>query len=1249
MRRLLLTLAFLNMRRVLLIAACVTVAAAIIMPAVLIWSALYTTAGLQFVVRHIPQRLGPVRLVISGVSGTVATRLHVERVEIEHDLVHLEFEGIEGRVALAPLMLQTIRVTAGSLRSALIQVKRRTQPPSGGAPVFLPRWLIINVEDAQVGSAALTVPNGFHLAASGIRAAAVIRHSYIRFFQVEGRLEDAQVSAIGDLRAADPLGLAVKGRVSWTPSGQPNWTVAGSARGDLNALNIVAHTTSPFRADISGQALDLTDRWHWVGDALVQEFNLSAWGINGPLGSISGHLAGAGDERGFSAHGPLNPAGLRAGVFETQFAGSYAHRVLTATQMQVRHPASGARASGAGTITIVDNGPRLDLAGRWSDFRWPLTGRDIAVRSPAGSFTLGGILPYQVHLSGSGGTPALAAMPMEVNGTLGKDSFILDAAEIDLFDGHASVSGRLQWAPLESWSVSGHLAGINLGRLRPDLPGNISLALDASGIGFEAQGNLTVGFSNLSGKVRGVAASGSGTVARSAGTWRFGQVRIGLGTTSLALDGQVSERMDLRFAVATQDLSVLARGARGALKASGTLTGALADPALVASAHGGDFEYQGVKLETFDAEVDFNPQAAGQESKIDARLRKLSYRTRTLDSVVFTLSGPPAAYRAHLSLAATGLAAQAEASGAYAHGVFTGQLQALTIAGSEQLHLSLERPVGLTMALDHARVEWMCLLGTPASVCADGEWTPAAWSGIVMTNELPLNTLTAGMTPRVEYLGTVSALARLSGGATTPVLGTLHAQLTDAEVDHRLASHKIEHTRIGSGTITATATPALISAQLALGGSEAGTIQGKLEVQRTTEVWQQMPVAGELRARTSELNLVSLYFPDIDRASGGLDADVQLSGTLGTPKLAGVLKVSNGEIAVYQVNLALSQIALEARLGDAGLDFSGGAHVGSGTVSAGGHLEWRNLLPYGKFHLQGANLRIADVPEAQIDASPDLDFTVTGRKIEVLGKVAVPYAKIQPKDITNAVRASPDEVIVGSEAEDPSKRFEVLSTVTLMLGDHVNLDAMGLTARLTGSVTVRSGYDSITRGTGELSVAEGQYAAYARKLDVQRGRLIFTGGPIDDPGIDVRAQKQFPDVTAGVNVRGTLLQPHLSFFSDPPLPQSQIVSLILAGGSLQSAQNSSNAALGQGAALLAAQLGSRVGVPDVSLETDPIANETSLVLGRYLSPRLYVSYGVSLTQQLNVVKMRYTLGDHWTVRTEVGQARGADLVFTIDK
>ena len=62
-----------------------------------------------------------------------------------------------------------------------------------------------------------------------------------------------------------------------------------------------------------------------------------------------------------------------------------------------------------------------------------------------------------------------------------------------------------------------------------------------------------------------------------------------------------------------------------------------------------------------------------------------------------------------------------------------------------------------------------------------------------------------------------------------------------------------------------------------------------------------------------------------------------------------------------------------------------------------------------------------------------------------------------------------------------------------------------------------------------------------------------------------------------------------------------------------------------------------------------LANETSLVLGKYLSPRLYVSYGISLTESLNTLKLRYSLNDRWTVKTEVGEARGADLVYTIEK
>ena len=626
----------------------------------------------------------------------------------------------------------------------------------------------------------------------------------------------------------------------------------------------------------------------------------------------------------------------------------------------------------------------------------------------------------------------------------------------------------------------------------------------------------------------------------------------------------------------------------------------------------------------------------------------LTYAQRTLNAATLTLRGPPSAYTVHLTASAPGIAAAAQAQGAYSAGTFKGQLTMLALSGNESLHLALDRPVGLLAAVDHVRIEWLCLVGAPGSVCADAEWTPATWSTTVMTNELPLATLTAGMTPEVQYLGTISALAHLSGGATTPLLGSLRAQLANAEIAHRLASKKVEHTRIGSGTFSVTLAPTTISTQSDIDGGEVGTLHGAFTAQRTTPEWQNMPVSGELHILNADCSIVSLYVPDIDRASGHFNADMRVSGTIGAPRLAGQVKVSAGELDVYQTNLALRAIALEAHLSDGGLDFKGSANAGTGTVNADGHLEWRDLLPYGKFHLQGTNLRVADIPEAQIDASPDLDFIITGRKIEVTGKVLVPYAKIAPKDITNAVRASDDEVIVGAEEEDPSKRFEVISDIGLALGDHISIDTLGLTAKLGGGLQIRSGTDAITRGQGELNIESGKYMAYGRLLDIQGGKLYFNG-PIDNPGIQVTAQKVFPDVTAYVNVRGTLLQPRMSFSSVPPLPQSQIVSLILAGGSLESTQNrGSNLAIGQGVAMLAQEYGSWVGIQEASLESD-VTNDTSLVLGRYLSPRLYVSYGISLTENLNTFKLRYTLGDHWTVRAELGQAQGADLVYSISK
>lgn len=1227
------------------------------LPAALLSFLVYTESGLRLIVGLLPERTPRMTLGAEGPSGTLAGGFRLERFTLQHELVALRVEGVSGRIRVLPLLWQSIVVEDAAIREAYVQLLPRRTPPIR-PPRFLPGFLSVHVEDSRLTRATLKNLAGTEIPFRNVESAGVVRARTIRIFRANGIMQDIAVDGQALMTAAEPMKLEGSARFAYAPRGLPKWVAVADVDGDLLGLDVKAQLLEPFRADAPRGTLVALGRWSYKGRAHVFDFELERFGLGGPLGRISGDLDLEIDRDGYRARGPLDSAGLAVGLFDTEFDGQYARRVVTARRILVTHRGSGARLDGAGLIGIDPGGWRLDLAGGWQRFRWPLAGGEAAVLSSAGRYRLTEQLPYALQAEGNVDVPALGvqSMPVSIAGRLAADRLVVERSELRPFGAAAAMTGVAQWNPSESWNFSGGVRGLDPSRLRPGVPGSLDFELAARGESFAGKGPVELDVRAVRGQLRGAAARGQGRfVVRDGVAWTFDGVDLSAGGLRLELDGTLdAATRDLAFRVDAPDLAVLATDARGSLRANGRISGTATEPVVEMKASGRSLRYGGLAVRGLEADVDFDPRAGG-DADVTVRMQGVAAPARSFERVDLQLAGRSGAHVATLDARAEGLQLRLRADGAFDSGTWRGRADRLDVDLGSDAKLRLVEPFTLTITPQGGAASRFCLAARPAQFCGRGDWSGTRWELALDASDLPLATLTAGLQQRVRYEGRIdiTADARGDGGAIAD--GRLQADLSGAQMRYQRPSGKQDLIPLGTGRVEGRLDAASLAATLRLDAGETGRFTGELGAPRVAgEELTRWPLRATLRGSTTALGFVHMFFREVDRTAGQLDADLVVGGTLARPLVNGVLKVSRGELDLYAVNLGLRDAQLEARLLDNGLRFQGTARAGSGRLDLGGDLKWSDGLPSGLIKLAGADLLLVDVPEARVTASPNLEFRVDGRRIDVSGVVLVPAAKIAPADLTGAVVASADERLVGAPVRKPAETFQAWSNVRLVLGDNVTLDTFGLSGRLAGNLTTQTSPDGASRGSGELGVTEGKYAALGRRLDIERGRLIFSGGLLADPAVDLRATKVFPDVKAGVNVRGTLREPRMTFFSEPSLPQSQIVSLILAGGSLESAQNSGRAGAGrdallaQGGAILAQQFGSRIGIEDVGIE-QTLSNETSLVLGKYLSPRLYISYGISFAESINTLKMRYSIDDRWTIKTEAGREQSGEIVYTIER
>jgi translocation and assembly module TamB len=1258
------------MKKRLKIAALILASLVLVIVALLAW-VIYTEAGLRFAVARLPEKMGrSMTLKIDNVHGTIAGGFSADRVDIGHELTDTVVIKGSARVNFWPLLVGRISVRSAEAETVQITVKKRVRPKPNKPPRFLPRLLSISAEHVSARNLLIIAPNGRRVPFEDVSGAGIIGHNTIRIFESNVVYGVLRSRALGTLRAGDPLKLEGEATTRLLIEGQPEWRADSSFQGDLAKLPLKAKVQAPFRADFTGELLDLSKAFHWQGEAEIFNFDLQAFGGGGALGIVSGKLEVGGAMNAFHARGPLTVPGLGGGLFDLLFEGNYADRVLNATRYEVTHRATGSHVTGAGTIEPAEGGPRLQLGGNWRDVRWPLVERFTAHRpqlfaSPQGRYTLAGLWPYAITADGDLYVPRVDPMTVALRGALHKDHIAIDQLDLGAFGGQAQLAGDARWNPEESWSLAGKVAGLDPATLRPGFDGALDFDMQARGAPFGAEGTLDFAFSDLRGKLRGNPASGSGRVVMQGESWTFDKLRFRAGTTTLAINGQLgaARTLDLDFSLDADNLALLAEGARGQLHARGKLAGTTEAPVIRFEARGAGIEHRDLKIEKLSANVDLDWRGQ-RSSHADVSLSRLTVGERELTQFNATLDGSTGSHGIRADALAGRSSLHLTAKGGFADGVWRGLVSDFFIEDTANLDLQLDTPVNVMISAKAFRLDALCMHGKIARLCAQASGDASGWQARGEAHNLPISTLTAGLTRNVEYQGTLNGSARVSATGGAPFTGEARVDLVDSAIRHKLASGRTDVITFGSGFVTMKADAAQLTGELRLDAAQRGLIAGRLRAERTGADLMAAPMRGQLQMATGELGFLTLYLPAIDRAAGRFDANLSFEGTLGSPRASGVIKLENAELDLYQMNLALRALDMEARIVANNLEYGAKAKAGAGSLTSSGKLEWRESLPYGEINLAGENLRLVDVPEARIDASPDLNFRIAGRDIFVKGEIKVPLARIQPADLTNAVLPSADERMVGATEEVEKDPYRVTSEVTMTLGEKVSIDTYGLTGHITGSITERTLPGEPSRATGELQVKDGQYVALARKLDIERGRLIFSGGLLVDPAVDIRAVKIFPDVKAGVNVRGSLREPRLTFFSEPSIPQSQIVSLLLAGGTLESAQSADRAGTpgatqevaSQAAALLAAQIGGKIGLQDISVESQGrksddgrLSNDTSLVLGKYLSPRLYVSWGISLTENINTIKMRYTLDDNWTIKTEAGTERAADLVFTIER
>jgi translocation and assembly module TamB len=1163
------------------------------------WWLLHSTSGAQFLFSRASGLLADA-LSVDVLSGDIGSGLVLEQLEYTAPAVTVRIGELR---AAADLGLYPLTVTLSAVSGRDVEVVLRdsgtTGPPQPPeellAKLRLPLGLVIT--DALVTGFRLESPGSEPLGFDRLELAGRWSDSIVidRFSLEAGTL---RAGAAGQIALDAPQRHVLSLQLA---DEQPT-------PGELLRYELGVETTGPIDDWRFELAADLESRGlgplqlNASGNGSLSSIDIGALTAEGP------QLAASGDGRvgwadGLSAHAALQVARLELQALVDGWpagypVSGYSQLAFTPGRIEVGET----EINVAGTDMLARGEGLVDLAAgtvssgiQWRALRWPIDAREARIASSSGDVVLEGRLDdWSVS-----GRLALEAAGVDdgnfqVAGSGDRESAEARILEGNVLGGTVAGSISMRWREPLAWTADLDVDNVSPGPVWPDYSGTVSGRVAASGklapLAFEAR------LDDVRGSFEGYALRADGGIEFRDEILTADDLSIRHGTTRLVLDGSMQDTRGLRFVGSADALENYVAGIRGDVALEGTLRTKEGVPVIEGEANSkrlafGDRELQDTTMAL---------AAVGREQEI-----RLATRFDDL-AIAAALSGRLLSLEAPFP--------------------WEGQLDNLTIDAGEQGNLVLEAPAPLEVSTAAVEISSFCLRGpSGARACADAARDQSGAARLVAQLEnLPLDTVNrfvdTGYRFEQQLEGDLS-LQLAPGGSPTA-----NAALRLSAGRIRTVEQPERSVATGEGTLRLEILDGnLLAAELALPMPGTGVVEGTLRVLDISAM-AASDIEGAVHIDVDDIGFVRVLLPTVDRASGRIAADVALGGTVAAPYATGEIALLDGSLGYRPLGLNLDDVRISSTFdADRRFELDGFFRAGEGEGRLSSSGDYGRLAENGiGIELTGRNLKLIDVPDLQAVADADMQVGFRDDSLTIEGLLAIPRARLSPRSLPAARRSESEDVVIVAGGEEETAEAEAKSPLQIngnlevALGDDVVVDLDVAEAKVAGSVRFQWREQLMPIANGRYTVT-GDVEAYGQVLDITEGTIRFSKVPADNPTLRIRAEREIfgnsQVKVAGVLIDGTAKRPRIEPYTEPRTTEERALTLLVTGSDFDMEQG--------------------VGAID---------------FGTYIAPRLFVSYGVGLFDQENVISARYDIGKGFGIKATSGQSEsGVDLIYRIER